>query len=230
MYDPSLPWRPAVSVLFVRAQLLLRLGCCPIFFQSRITSLDQPADSRIRCNDLTVPYPTGAISLTDPFVDHVHHPLDLEVDEDSCIEPDHPLHPDRSPTTSDFITSPRARTRTRISTSAPNKASGARRRSRYRKDTERARSPHRFPPIFYLPLPWPFGYVGPNPHDYHFPSSCFLSYYGAALTYLSAWVHCGPVLVTHILDLRVSRSCFDPRNLYAISTSRVMGLIGVRFS
>lgn len=38
-----------------------------------------------RCNDLTVPFPTAAISDTDPFADHEAHPFPMMVDEDHIV-------------------------------------------------------------------------------------------------------------------------------------------------
>ena len=38
-----------------------------------------------RCNDLTVPYPTGSISAHDPFVDHLTNHIDIHTDENGCI-------------------------------------------------------------------------------------------------------------------------------------------------
>lgn len=155
---------PVLGMYHTHISPPLRAARLLLHSSSTHPSMDHPADTRIRCNDLTVPYPTGAISLTDPFVDHVHHPLDLELDEDSCIEPDHPLHPDRSLATSSSTASAGARVNS--------SASGSRRRSGYTKIIERPRSPHRFPPIFYLPLPWPFGYVSPSSHDHNLAFSC----------------------------------------------------------
>jgi hypothetical protein len=38
-----------------------------------------------RCNDLTVPYPTGSISAHDPFVDHLTNHIDIHTDENGCV-------------------------------------------------------------------------------------------------------------------------------------------------
>lgn len=150
MGTPSFSTVPSVQTQHIAHSTLDRLYYLPMMRSSLM----------FRCNDLTVPYPTGAISLVDPFVDHQHQPLNLEIDEDSCIDPDHPLHPDRSPCTP---TSTSTRPSTSTSTSAPH-GTTSRSRSKYRNGIESARTPHRFPPIFYLPLPWPFNYVSPAVH------------------------------------------------------------------
>ena len=92
------------------------------------------ADSR--CNDLTVPYPTGSISLTDPFVDHITNHIDIELDQSNCVveysfppaEPDH-----------------------------PELEKWIERRMRRLEELERER--HRLPPFIVLPLPGPLKHV-----------------------------------------------------------------------
>jgi len=40
----------------------------------------------VRCNDLTVPFPTAAISLTDPFADHDTSGIIIDEDDDHIIQ------------------------------------------------------------------------------------------------------------------------------------------------
>jgi hypothetical protein len=92
------------------------------------------ADSR--CNDLTVPYPTGSISLTDPFVDHTTNHIDVQLDKSNCVvkysfPPSEPHHPDMKEWTE--------------------------RRVKRLEEFERDR--HRLPPFIVLPLPGPFKHV-----------------------------------------------------------------------
>lgn len=86
-----------------------------------------------RCNDLTVPYPSGAISETDPFVDHETSPLDLELDDQACIVSHAP------------------------SGHAPDVSRSPGRAVQFR--SKNVRDKHRLPPIFHLPVRWPFNYV-----------------------------------------------------------------------
>ena len=49
------------------------------------TSQTSTATDTYRCNDLTVPFPTAAISDTDPFADHDAHPFPMTVNEDHIV-------------------------------------------------------------------------------------------------------------------------------------------------
>jgi hypothetical protein len=89
-----------------------------------------------RCNDLTVPYPTGSISLSDPFVDHESNHLDITIDDQGCIE---------------SYTLPQS-----THTSIMDEES-LRRRNERKEALERER--HRVPPFVVLPLPGPLKHV-----------------------------------------------------------------------
>jgi hypothetical protein len=89
-----------------------------------------------RCNDLTVPYPTGSISLTDPFVDHESNHLDITLDEIGCIE-SYTLPQSTLPSIMD--------------------EESLRRRKERKEALERER--HRVPPFVVLPLPGPLKHV-----------------------------------------------------------------------
>jgi hypothetical protein len=88
-----------------------------------------------RCNDLTVPYPTGSISLTDPFVDHKTNHIDIQLDKSNCV----------------------------VDYSFPHPTAEERMEERRKRREERLakleKERHRLPPFIVLPLPGPLKHV-----------------------------------------------------------------------
>jgi hypothetical protein len=92
-----------------------------------------------RCNDLTVPYPSGSISLTDPFVDHATNHIDILLDDSNCVV-DYSFLPTH-PTPEEQLEERKVRREERLA------------------ELERTR--HRLPPFIVLPFPGPLKHVRP---------------------------------------------------------------------
>lgn len=177
-----------------------------------------PADSH-RCHDLTVPYPTASISLHDPFLEADLHGIHIEVDHRHIVQSWRRIQPgsnsnSASASTSTSTAHADSQTRSQLqSETAAGVPLDPRGESvdvlddgevRVVVSTKRkiTRKRPSAPPIFMLPLPYPFSHVSgfevacEDEQRHHLAEQSMLM--------IAVIVPAAPVPPTHIHPLRVS--------------------------